>query len=252
MSTCRKISRLKMAVMMSFAILLSAPVVTSAESQKEVRDATVSVSAECSVKIVPDIAEISLSITDTGETAAAVQEQNTQKLNAVLEALKQMGVDENCIRTSGYNIYPNYDYQEYQKITGYTVTVFLKISGQKIEDTGKIINVCVSQGINGIDGISYSCSGYQEAYQEALTKAVEEARATAETIAAASGKSLGDVIEVTEGYQDTTYRYDDALDAKRTGEAAEEYLMDAGTDVPMMPGEAVITASVTASWHMDE
>ena len=240
-----------MAVMLSCAMLMNAPLVTSAEIVRQIDDASVCVSAECSVKVTPDIAEISLSVTDEGETAAAAQEQNTQKVNAVLEALKQLGVDEKSIRTTGYSIYPIYDYQEYQKIVGYTVVTSLKISDQKVEDVGTIISACVSQGINGIDGIRYSCSGYQEAYQEALAKAVEEAKLTAETIASASGKTLGSVVEITEGYQDETYRYDDAMNSKMTEDSIMDVYLDRGADVPVMAGEAEITASVTAVWYME-
>ena len=95
-----------------------------------------------------------------------------------------------------------------------------------------------------MNGISYSCSGYDEAYKEALAKAVKGASEKAEVLAEASGKKLGDVVTIVEGYQNTDleYRYLDAEALKNSNEAA---------DAVIMPGESDIEADITVTYGMN-
>ena len=91
-----------------------------------------------------------------------------------------------------------------------------------------------------------SSSDYDNAYQEALKKAVEEAKKKAEILAGAAGKRLGDPASITEGYQDTSARYRDANMYMEKAAMAEEAEMDMGMGV--MPGELEIRASVTVTY----
>ena len=165
---------------------------------------TVTVSGTGSVSTVPDKAEITFGIETEADTAKQAQDQNTEQADKVISKLKELGVEEKSIKTSGYNMYPRYDYNNGNKITGYYVSTRLTVSDQDIDDVGKLITECVAEGINNIDNVNYLCSDYDEEYQEALGKAVTAARRKAETLAQASGKSLGDVHAIVEGYQNTT------------------------------------------------
>ena len=95
-----------------------------------------------------------------------------------------------------------------------------------------------------MNGISYSCSGYDEAYKEALAKAVKAASEKAEVLAEASGKKLGDVVTIVEGYQNTDleYRYLDAEALKNSYETA---------DAVIMPGESDVEADITVTYGMN-
>ena len=242
-------SALAAAVILSCTLLLHGPLVISASADAKDEMPTVSVSAECSVTVTPDMAEILLSVTDEAADATEAQRMNAEKVNAVIETLTALGIEEKSICTTGYDMYPNYDYDEYQKIVGYTVVTSMKISDLKIEDVGGIVNSCVQQGINGISGIRYTCSDYDTAYQEALASAVAQARETAQTIAQAAGKELGDIVTITEEGQDTSYRYNGLQEEKAL--LADQAAGAAEYDMAVMPGEAQITASVSACWYMN-
>ena len=71
-----------------------------------------------------------------------------------------------------------------------------------------------------------------------MAKAVKGASEKAEVLAEASGKKLGDVVTIVEGYQNTDleYRYLDAEALKNSDEAA---------DAVIMPGETDVEANVT-------
>ena len=85
---------------------------------------------------------------------------------------------------------------------------------------------------------------------DALTKAVEKAKEKGEVLAKAADGSLGEILSVSEGYQNTAYRYNTSyMDAKQmSGYGVAE---EAAMDVAVMPGEAEITAQVTVVFELD-
>ena len=159
------------------------------------------------------------------------------------------GIEEKSIRTTNYSMYPRYDYSETgeQRIVGYVVYTNMSVQDQKIEDLGNLLSACVDAGINNVDNVSFLCSGYDEAYSQALTQAVEASRAKAETLAAAAGKKLGEAVTITEGWQDSSARYGKSANLAFAAEGA----MDATASGPVLqPGETEITANVTVTYSM--
>ena len=169
------------------------------------------------------------------------------------EKLKELGVDEKYIKTSNFNIYPRYDYSKGAEITGYEVNTTLEVSSQQVSLAGAIITACVEEGVNNVNNVKYTCSGYDEAYQEALKKAVADARKKAEALAEAGGKTLGTVNTIAEGYQNTTYRMttNEAMYGAADTEMAVAY-KETGSSMDFMPGEAQIKASVTVTWYLED
>ena len=208
----------------------------------------ITVSASASVRLVPDKASVTFAVTTQGDTAQQAQQENAESVNRVMDVLTERGIEEKSIRTQGYDMYPLYDWSEDgdQRIIGYDVTTTMTVQDQNIEDLGSLLSACVEAGINDIDYVKFLCSGYDEAYLQALAEAIKEAKAEAEALAAASGKKLGDPITITEGYQDTSARYGKtAANAPMADEA--DYEMAA---VVFQPGETEITANVTVTYGM--
>lgn len=209
-------------------------------------DNSVTVSATGKVTSVPDMAEISFGINTEDKDVKTAQNRNSRETQKVLEKLKELGVSEKSIKTSYYDIYAQYDYDEEggSRIVGYNVDTVLTVSDLKISDAGNIISECVEAGINNMNDISYFCSTYDDDYNEALKEAVKEARKKAEILAEASGKTLGDVMYITEGYQDTSYEYRNTKSVSL--EAAAE-----GADAVILPGETDIEANVMVTYALN-
>ncbi len=209
-------------------------------------DKTVTVSASGKVSVVPDMAEIIFGISTEDTDAAVAQDKNSKEAQKVVDKLKELGISEKSIKTSAYDIYPQYDYDAEggSRIVGYTVDTTLTVSDLPVSDAGNVISQCVSAGINSMNGINYSCSGYDDAYNEALAEAVNAAAGKAQVLATASGKSLGDVKSVVEGYQDVTLQYR-SLDA-----AAFKNSMES-SDAVIMPGESDVEAQVTVTYALN-
>ena len=128
---------------------------------------------------------------------------------------------------------------EYSNIVGYEAYTSLSVKGLDIDAVSAIAAAAVSAGATDVSGIRYYASSYDEAYEAALQDAIDQARQKAQSLADAAGVRLGGVVAVTEGYQDTGYRY--AQNA-----IMESAAFDAGgSDAKTMPGQIDITAQVT-------
>lgn len=228
---------------------------------------TITVNANSEVKVVPDKAQIGVAVTTQAATAAETQTQNAEDINAVTEALKALGIDEKSIQTTYTYLNPRYDYsnsytygpatdteiaddaldteetESFTNIIGYEMTTNLSVKDLDIDQVGEVLQTCVAAGANNTDGIQYYSSEYDAKYAEALAAAVEAARAKAEVLASASGTKLGAVYSVTEGYQNTAYRYDTGMMMEAAAASADEALQ-------VSPGEINVEASVTVAYEI--
>lgn len=196
------------------------------------------------VKFVPDMAQISFAILTQQENPQACQAQNSEDLNQVITFLKEAGIDQKSIQTSNYGLNPIYDWSAGQEITGYEMRTELTVSDLPIERAGELLSSCVEAGINGIDSVTYSSSQYDTSYEEALKMAVEAAKAKAETIASASGRSVGKVIRVEEAASNSDARY--------TGYSADLGVEAKAVDsqISVEPGQLSVTAQVSVEFEM--
>ena len=217
----------------------------------------ITVSASSETKVVPDKARIGVSVVSEAKTAEECQNKNAESVNAVIAALKELGIEDTSIQTNYANLSPRYGSRVADKekdsdeaydewvITGYEMTTSLTVSDLEIDNVGAATQACVAAGANDTNGVEYYASNYDEAYNEALTKALENAKAKADTIAAATGAGLGKVTSVTEGYQDTSARYmAKGNEMYAMAEDADEAAGVANT----MPGQISIEAEVTVTY----
>ena len=216
------------------------PVTVQADSDGH-PDRLITVTASAEVSVVPDKAEITVGVRTEQKEARAAQDENTKIVNQVIALLKERGVDDKSIRTSGYNMYPRYDYEHDEAIIGYNVETTLTIKDQEISEVGTVLSECVEAGATSIHNINYFCSTYSEAYEEALTLAVAKSREKADVLAQAAGKEVRDVVSITEGYQNNSSEYSNVRMEAKAADAM---------DVSIMPGETSITANVTVSYRM--
>ena len=124
----------------------------------------------------------------------------------------------------------------YSTIIGYEMYTSLSVKGLDIDAVSAITSAAVAAGATDVSGIQYYASGYDEAYGAALDDAIAQAQQKAQRIADASGVRLGGIVAVTEGYQNTGYRYANSMMAEAEAD---------GAYMEVMPGEININAQVT-------
>lgn len=207
-------------------------------------DRKISLSTSETVKVAPDMARIVYGIATEDADAEKCQQANAEKLNGLLEYLKGQGVAETSIATSDFSLNPMYDWSgNTRKLVGYEMRTQVEVSGVALDQVGSLLSQGVAAGANEIQSISYYSSTYDEAYADALARAVELAKTRASVLAEASGQELGYVINIEEYGDRQEGRYvtsNMSMKSAPGAGAAEEAVVDMG----VMPGEMEVTASI--------
>ena len=195
-------------------------------------------------RVTPDRAMLHVAVESQGESAAAAAATNAAKQTKVIDAVKAAGVAAAQIRTSGYNVYPEYthDGKRAPRVTGYRATNTVQVEIRTIADVGKVIDAALGAGATNIGSLQLYPSNTEAARREAVQQAVTRARTEAETGAAAAGGSLGTLLELTIdpiGFPQPLAR------VMATGAAVGNMAMP----TPIETGESVVTAVVRARWQ---
>lgn len=210
---------------------------------------SVTMSAEGKVTAKPDIANINFSVVTQGKEAAKVQAENDKKMTEVIDYLKSQGIKEDDIKTSNYNLYPQYDYNarsdgssQPPAIIGYTLNQSVSVKVWELEKVPSLVGNLTSKGVNQIDNVAYSIDDPDKLKAEARAEAVNKAKDKAAELADKLGVKLGRVINFSEGssYLPEPYYYDKAMS---TG-------MGGGGSSPVQPGSQDVTVSVTLTFEL--
>ena len=208
----------------------------------------ISVSGQGIVQGSPDVATISLGVSSLANTVGEARTQAAASLTAMIDSMKANGVEDDDVQTTQLNIQPEYDYTDGRQIlTGFRVTNAVNAKLREIDRTGEVVDEAVEAGGDNttINGITFSIDDPEELKRQAREAAVADARARAETLAQASGVTLGDPVTISETSFAQPMYYSGAEIAADTG---------AGAPVPATPieaGELDVVVDVSITWGID-
>ncbi len=214
---------------------------------KNVDSHVITVAGSQEVYVVPDIAQLVFRVTTEAQTAQECQQKNTENLQQVLSYLKSQGLEETSIQTSNYSLEPMYDWNNGRTITGYEMSTRVTVSQAPLEQAGTLVTNVVQNGANEVESVSYLSSKYDESYQDALKKAIEDAKAKAEAMAAVGGCTLGPIVHIEEYAPDTQARSASQISGYTAAKRAEE-ANDNAAAMEIMPGQMKVQAQVTVDF----
>ncbi len=229
----------------------------------------INVSGTGQVVAVPDTGTFSFSVTQDAKTAADAQAAAATKTNAIIAALKALGIAEKDIQTTNYSSYPTYEYNNLpcvqpmimqsggggsvgapssvypcrtgkQVLTGYEVSQSLSVKIRKTADSGTILVKVGELGATNISGLTLTVDDMQAVQAQARDKAIADAKAKAATLAKSLGVMLSKIVNFQEsGNQPIYYAMDKTMSAP------------AGAPTPEIPvGQNTITSNVTISYEI--
>jgi len=164
---------------------------------------------------VPDVAILRLGIDSQENTVALAQQKAAAAMAKVVAALKAKGVADKDIQTQQFSIQPITQWVEEvvsglkrgrQVIVGYQVTNTVQAKLRQMGQAGATIDAVAEAGgdLTRIDSISFTKEDITQEKNLAREKAVKDAQAKAQQIAALTGIALGQPIYITES---TPYVY---------------------------------------------
>jgi uncharacterized protein YggE len=156
---------------------------------------------EAVVKRAPDRAWITVATETRDPRAAEARRRNAEAMTAVQATLKGAGVPANAIRTTGFAISPEFDYNDGRSILrGYVVRNQVEVRVDNLDRLSEILDaVNVSRNVAiSVSGPRFDLKDERDARHEALVAAVEDAMARARALAAGAKRALGPVIRIDE------------------------------------------------------
>lgn len=232
-----------------FLFILSLFAVAPAQAEND-NPAIVSVSGTGTVSTKPDIANIAFGVRSDAKTAREALTENNRSMASVINALINEGIAEKDLQTSGFNIQPVFVYpkrssngeQEPPRVTGYTVTNNISVRVRDLGQTGKILDMVVSLGVNSGGNISFANDDTTEIFRQAREKAVKDAIAKAETLASAAGVKLGKILNISEN---TSLPRPQQYVTARAAVAED-------SGVPIASGEETYRVDVQINWEIEQ
>ena len=160
---------------------------------------TLSVTGTGIVTVEPDTADITVGVTVTRDQAGAAAQDAANVMDAVVTAIKALGIEDKDIQTTSLQLNPVYDYSSNTpRLTGYQATNLVTVTVRDISKTGAVVDAATGAGATDVGSISFRLDDQVAAEAAAREKAVLNARAKAETIATAAGVEITGVISISE------------------------------------------------------
>lgn len=164
------------------------------------------VSGHGSVLVPPDMASIVIGIEVEHPTLGEAQAEATSRATAIIDAIEAAGVAEADIQTTNFNvrIVRERDRDEGRnqrgEIKGFQVSNVVEVTVRALDTLGRILDDAIAAGANEVRQITFSLSDPAEAAAQARTRAVEDARGKADTLAAAAGMMVSRLVTISESY----------------------------------------------------
>ncbi len=171
---------------------------------------TITLEGEGKVSGEPDLAQVNIGLFTEGESVPDAQDLNTQKVNGIIQALKELGVTEADIQTSSYSITPRYQYDEgKQTIIGYAVSQNVSVKVRDLTKVGTVLQRVGQLGANQVNGVRFTIDDPSSLKQEARKLALKDAEDKAQELAEALNVHIVRVVTFSEygGGSPTPYPY---------------------------------------------
>jgi uncharacterized protein YggE len=236
--------RNKYTLMAAFAILavvLSA--CGSTNSASPIATRTISVNGTGTVYLTPDIAYINIGVhTDGAEVGQAVN-NNSLKSQAVIKAIKALGVADKDIQTTNFSVINSV---QYDPTTGaelgmtYSVDNTVIVTMRDMAKLSDLLDGAIQAGANNINSVVFDIAEKSAAVTEARLLALKNAQDLATELTSGLGVTLGAVQSLS---------YYDSSPSPYFGIGGESMSSGAST-TPINPGQMQLTVNVSISYEI--
>jgi len=207
---------------------------------------TIQVTGQAQITVPADQVRISFTVETEGASAREATTQNARRMEAVIAAVRSIGIPALHVETFGYNLRPEYEVSRdgtgTRTISGYRVQNNIRVTLPEVDATGSVLDRAVEAGANRIANLQFEASDTRSARLEALRKAVASAREQAETIASAMGVQLGIALEIQGGASAPSPRLPGGI----------MFRAEAAPSTPVEAGDQLVTATVTVKFRILE
>lgn len=178
---------------------------------------------------------------------AAIDDVN-RKVATIIDAVKTFGIPDADLQTQNMNIYQNqenyYDSEGHQKTRPgqWNVSNSVSIKLRNVDQATALASVLSKSGATNVNGPSFMTDDTSAAADALTADALKNAADKAAKIAASTGRKLGKVISVTEGYTPVPIYYQGGIGGFGGG---------GGGSAPTEAGSATVTKTMTVTYELE-
>jgi hypothetical protein len=221
-------------VLIALLAIAAAPATAQTPSQNVPAVPVVMTQGSGVIKRAPDQAWVSIAAEARATTPGEAQKQAAEAMTAVQKALRGAGLSGDAIRTTGYTLHPDIQYEGGRsRVRGYIARNQIEARVDQLDRLGAVIDAAGASGATSMAGLRFDLKDRAAAEREALRLAVEDAMGRARALASGANASLGPIVRIEEagGMRQPPMPYV-AMEARQSAQT------------PIAPGEIEITAQV--------
>lgn len=159
------------------------------------QDNFITVQATGKANSTPNIAHVTLGVqVQPQQTAQAATDMLAKQGNAVIDAVKALGIAEADIKTQNISVQPSYTYDNgKQSLRGFEANEQIEVTIRNTAQSGDVISKGTEAGANQVGGVTFKTEDVSSQQLSAEKEAIKNARKKADELADALNVRLGKV-----------------------------------------------------------
>lgn len=216
---------------------------------------TITVKGTGNVSVKPDLIVLSLSLRSIDKDYEKVMALAATKIAELNNSLEKIGFEKESVKTTDFNVDTDYDSKKdrngnyYRVFNGYVVRHRLKVSFDfDTKVLSKALGAIASCLAEPELSVNFTVKDSSAVNEELLKSAAENAKKKAEILCAASGVTLGDLVNIDYNwgeinlYSDTRYAMEQDCMMKSCASAM---------DIDIDPDDIDVSDTVTFIWQIN-
>ena len=212
---------------------------TSAPARGDEKVSTIEIAARATVNSMPNTLTLSFAVDTDAPLAKDAVDENAERTQKVLAALRKVGEKDSRIWTSGFTLSPLYEKGDPTKPSGFRARNTVILETKMLNKAGAFIDEAAKAGVSRISNMAFTSDKEEALRREAAVEALKQATRDAEMLAKAAGLAIKRVVRI---------RYDQQAHAPMPilREAAF-----AGVQTPVAVGEISVHANVHVVFELE-
>ena len=155
---------------------------------------TVFVGADGKFETAPDTAMIQFNITAQADTSKAAYDLAAKSAETTRQVLRSNSIEPKSAEIGFFSVNPMFDWKNpKRKVIGYQVTASVSLKLKDFAKIGPITQQLADANVGESQSLSYTLDNIDEAKTKAVADAYHHARASAQSLATAAGRTLGEL-----------------------------------------------------------
>ncbi len=154
---------------------------------------TVYVGADGKFEASPDTAQIQFNVSVQEETSQAAFQRGSKNVEQVRQVLRANGIEPKAATIGFLSVQPVYEWKPKQRVIGYRVTTDVTLKLKDFAKVAPITQQLADANVSETQNLSYTLENIDDAKNKAVEDAYQRAHNSADTLARAAGRTVGDL-----------------------------------------------------------